>query len=467
MFRIPAYLHRHPDSGIFYFRLTVPQHLRHIVGKREVKRSLRTGLRTVATPLAQQLYLDTRRIFFEAEQRMVKRRANPKNDDYTGLIIVRDTDAKGVKREITIEYDDPQKEVEAAAQLLDLTKNHPPFVTPAPTVKKEPTYSLTRMILDFLTEKKRTAAWTAKTTEENQAIFQLLKEILKNPAVETISIKTASQFKGTLLQLPPNRTKGKYRGKSVKELLAMRPSKTVSVSTVNKYLRRVSSLFDWGRKHGYTHENPFAGLGIREKRQAHEERAKFSEADISCLFNSKNLNQSTGYHSYCYWLPWLGLYTGARIEELCQLHLTDICKEGDIWVIDVNDDKEKRLKTLASKRLIPVHPKLIEIGFIEHVEKLQLKKQKRLFPELKKQRDGFSQAASKWFGRYREMCEVGPPFHSFRHTFADELKQMGVDRSKTEALIGHKDTSMAGGRYGKPYRVDVLYPVICLLNFDI
>ncbi len=76
MFRIPAYIHRHPNSGIFYFRLTVPQHLRHIVGKREIQRSLRTGLRTVATPLAQRLYVDTRRIFFEAEQRMVKHRGN-------------------------------------------------------------------------------------------------------------------------------------------------------------------------------------------------------------------------------------------------------------------------------------------------------------------------------------------------------------------------------------------------------
>lgn len=246
--------------------------------------------------------------------------------------------------------------------------NHPPFVTPQPTpkvpVKKEPTYSLTRMIRDYLTEKKRIDAWTAKTTEENQAIYQLLKEILKNPAAETIRIKSAAQFKSALLQLPPNRTKGKYRGKSVKELLAMRPSKTVSVSTVNKYLRRVSSLFDWGHRHGYVHENPFVGLGIKDKRQAHEERARFSKTDISHLFSQKNLNHSTGKHSCCFWLPWVGLYTGARIEELCQLHLTDIRKESGIWVLDINDNKEKRLKTPASKRLIPVHPKLIEI--IDH-----------------------------------------------------------------------------------------------------
>ncbi len=321
------------------------------------------------------------------------------------------------------------------------------------------------MIRDFLTEKKRTGEWKAKTTEENQAIYQLLKEIFKNSAAEIIGIKAAAQFKTALLQLPPNRTKGKFKGKTVKELLATRPAKTISVTTVNKYLRRVSSLFDWGKRHGYVYENPFSGLSIKEKRQAHEERARFSETDISHLLSQKNLNHSTGKHSYCYWLPWLGLYTGARLEELCQLHLTDIRQESGMWVFDINDDKEKTLKTPASKRLIPVHPKLIEIGFIQHVDKLKLAKHQRLFPELKKQRDGYGQAASKWFGRYRKRCGVQHPFHSFRHTFIDVLKQLDAEPKKIEALVGHKDSSMTGGRYGKPYKVEVLYPVICMLNF--
>jgi hypothetical protein len=56
MFRISSHLQRNTQSGIFYFRLTVPPHIRHILHKREVKISLGTGQRSIALPMAQGLY---------------------------------------------------------------------------------------------------------------------------------------------------------------------------------------------------------------------------------------------------------------------------------------------------------------------------------------------------------------------------------------------------------------------------
>lgn len=248
----------------------------------------------------------------------------------------------------------------------------------------------------------------------------------------------------------------------------MRPAKTLSVATVNKYLRRVSSLFDWGKRHGLvTLENPFTGIGKKQQRPRHKERDRFTIEDLENIFNPRHLSQKKFKHSYCYWLPWLGLYTGARIEELCQIHLSDIRKENDLWVIDINDDKEKRLKTTASRRVVPVHPKPQSIGFLEYVESRRSKGADRLFLELKKQRDAYSQAASKWFARYRKKCGVEKPFHSFRHTFIDELRQSGADHTKIAALVGHADQSETGGRYGKQYRVEVLYSTLCLLEFKV
>lgn len=63
-----------------------------------------------------------------------------------------------------------------------------------------------------------------------------------------------------------------------------------------------------------------------------------------------------------YWVPLLGLYTGARINELAQLFLVDFQAQGDVQVISINDDGEgKRLKTKASKRLVPIHPELVRL----------------------------------------------------------------------------------------------------------
>lgn len=79
MLRIPAHLQRNPQSGFFYFRLTVPERLRHIVGRREVKKSLRTGRRSEAVVLAQRLYAQTYELFYKLEFGMGEKPTKAKN----------------------------------------------------------------------------------------------------------------------------------------------------------------------------------------------------------------------------------------------------------------------------------------------------------------------------------------------------------------------------------------------------
>jgi integrase len=251
------------------------------------------------------------------------------------------------------------------------------------------------------------------------------------------------------------------------ELIKMTHPKTISIASVNKYLRRVSSLFHWGKRHGYIHENPFNGLGLKEHRMAYLQRERFRYDELKKLFDPEHHSPEKFKHSYCYWLPWLGLYTGARLEELCQLHLPDIRQEGGIWVIDINGKDEKRMKTPAAERLVPIHSRLIELGLLERVSMLQSKGENRLFPELRQTRDGYGQAASKWFARHRTRFGINKQFHSLRHTFVDELRQKGSDHKKIAALVGHVDESETGGRYGKPFLPEVLQPVVEMLCFDI
>jgi integrase len=240
----------------------------------------------------------------------------------------------------------------------------------------------------------------------------------------------------------------------------------MSNSSVNKYLRRCGALFTWGKRHGYCHENPFGGLAIRRECRPHQLRERFTIEELAKLFDPANLHRDMR-KSYMFWLPWLGLLTGARLEELCQLHLDDIRQEGGVWVFDINAKDEKRLKTLSSERLAPVHPRLVELGLLDHVEMLRGRGEKRLFPELDHRRDGYGQTASKWFGRYRERLGIDKPFHSLRHTFIDELHQLGADHKKIAALVGHADESMTGGRYSKPFRPDVMLPVVEMLKFEV
>lgn len=67
-------------------------------------------------------------------------------------------------------------------------------------------------------------------------------------------------------------------------------------------------------------------------------------------------------------------------------------------------DAERRLENQNAKRVIPLHPELIQLGFLAHVEKVGPKPSDPIFPDLKpKGRDEKrGHAISKWFGEYRK-----------------------------------------------------------------
>jgi hypothetical protein len=77
-------------------------------------------------------------------------------------------------------------------------------------------------------------------------------------------------------------------------------------------------------------------------------------------------------------LPLLGLYTGARIEEMCSLYLEDFRIEHGIHVISINSNHDKKLKSKAAQRLIPVHPQLELLGLLDHVNQLKEKKRNKI-----------------------------------------------------------------------------------------
>ena len=116
------------------------------------------------------------------------------------------------------------------------------------------------------------------------------------------------------------------------------------------------------------------------------------------------------------------------MNELAQLCLEDVYQaESGTWVVSFNDNApDKRLKNAASRRLLPVHPRLIELGLDRWAKALRGAGHTRLFPELPyDQGKGYSKAAVKQFSAY--MARLGYKrdgkltFHSFRHTFVNRL----------------------------------------------
>lgn len=145
-----------------------------------------------------------------------------------------------------------------------------------------------------------------------------------------------------------------------------------------------------------------------------------------------------------WWLPIMALWTGARLEELAQLHHEDLQRDASgIPFIRIHDEGIRRVKNEHSIRNVPVHSMLIRLGFLDLFD--AKRKGQRIFMDLtpsgrlKKLGDTYS----SHFTDYRKRCglyEELRDFHSFRRTFIGSMRTKAkVDIMTIAAMAGHDE----------------------------
>ncbi len=341
-----------------------------------------------------------------------------------------------------------------------------------PTTKPQPKKKESKLsdCIELFMAAKTVDRVSAKALARYRSRLELLLRIVKDKGINSFTRDDALSFKHQLVQLPPNiNNNPRYKGKTIKQIIAFGDN-PIGIHTINDTLKVVSGFFDWLVLNEKSDKNPFTKLQVRKEIKASEERKVFTRSDIKKLFNIEPY-KTTPKEAWHYWIPLLGLYTGARINELCQLYTDNIKQIDGVWCISINADRpDQKLKTKAAFRNIPIHSKLIKLGFIDYVKSLPLG---LVFPTLKYlPEDGYGKYPSKWFSIQRDKVlnkdeRYKKTFHSFRHTVANEFKQMGVEYSPASYLLGHTDETMTYGRYGKDYKPKLLQEVIEKLNFDI
>jgi len=230
---------------------------------------------------------------------------------------------------------------------------------------------------------------------------------------------------------------------------AIRPKLTTQA--IRSWFNLLGSFFNLAVKADFIAKNPVDG--IKPKANGHHvRRLPFSRDDMKSIFAPKYYPQAIDASKY--WIPLLALYTGARLNELGQLHKTDIFDESTPC-IDINDDNAensqgKRLKNASSRRVIPIHNELLRLGFMDYVRSC---KGPYIFPDLPHGgKYEPTKAFSQWFGRFirtRGVLNKAKVFHSFRHSFKDECRANGVEEEVHDAITGHTNPTRSIGRsYG-------------------
>lgn len=210
----------------------------------------------------------------------------------------------------------------------------------------------------------------------------------------------------------------------------------------------------------------------------------FSDHQVKAILNArafvgcrseKDQKQPGDYkiRDWRYWLTLILAFTGARLNEVVQLRVDDVREIDEIWAFDfTNEGDGQSLKTKSSRRQLPIHPRLLELGLLKFRDAATAAGQVDLFFQVPRDRDGrYSTQAGKWFRRFLDRIGVkGKDLggaHRWRHTLADALRSGGVDDFDIGRLLGHEvDVAKMTGHYGREVDLSVARKLELLTKAD-
>lgn len=245
----------------------------------------------------------------------------------------------------------------------------------------------------------------------------------------------------------------------------MRDVDELHPNTVEKKLTFLNAIFQRAVDDGLLPANPAARIKVpKPKVEDSPPRLPYDRDDLTkifaCQLYAKRHRPRGCGGEAAVWLPLLAAYTGARLEELGQLHVEDVKRDAKLgWYMEIGLAKGRRVKTKSSRRRVPVHRELIKAGFLRYRDTLLLANQPRLFPDLKVDCKGdLTGNWSKWWGRYARryisISDSSKVFHSFRHSFVECFRAVQAgDEEIRHALTGHVFKG-EGRKYG-----GTLYPL--------
>ena len=274
--------------------------------------------------------------------------------------------------------------------------------------------------------------------------------------VEEIDRTHAEKFRDGMKRMPV-RPPNKIRDLSMPKQIAwadVNPTKNPQQGTINKNLQGVKLALDFayeetGLIKNRNWRNPFEGF-IKKVKSSKKDRAKgFTPEQVHIAFSEAAFQPKTVER---FWIPVILYYTGARLDEIAQLHVSDV-KLTPIPYLraeNLEDDNPvlaKMLKTGTSHRTIPIHADLIDMGLLTYAEAIREKGHTYLFPNLphKRGRNRGGYVSRTFMDGFRGYGELNPDTglgtqtlrtHSLRHTYRKAGYKV-PDQDFVKIVMGH------------------------------
>ena len=146
--------------------------------------------------------------------------------------------------------------------------------------------------------------------------------------------------------------------------------RTINTTNLNAYMARFATMMNWAVTEELIGRNPARGLQIAETVHPHDRRKPFELWQLQRIFNApiytgckdeQNGYSVVGTHIAVgarFWVPLICLFSGMRLNEACQLDVTDVREiEGVLCFVITEQSlvgtRDKSLKTRSSERIVP------------------------------------------------------------------------------------------------------------------
>src|SRR5688572_339120 len=481
------YLSLKDGSPNWQVRITVPHHLRKVVGEATgkpegrsvLKRSTETSILKDAERSAPAIIAEFNAILDKAERGELFW-INREISEWVNSFIDRAELVEGIRRDPEVmsreiaTFADQNgirgNDFEAFKRMVDgrypvrvvrpVLRFEPAKPVPAPLPKGGTSLSVFRK--DYLERR----GFDDKRKLEITRAFRFLERISGDVDLESVTPEHIRKCTKLMQAYPhgliPQREADKMEpAEVIAAHVAGKWVRTMNEDTAKKNLSFIRSAFEYAANDGKIAVNPAVGIKILDKpaTQVSTKKRQFKSDELQTLMLSPLFKACAGsdrvgqlakpgdveVRDYRFWMPWVALYTAGRLEEVAKLTRDSLQQEDGVWFLHIEGTKTER-----SVRDVPVHDHLIQLGFLEFAQK----QQDRLFPEYEDTKEGAKQF-SKFFGRYMDKLHLSDPtisFHSLRHSWIGRAKKTSIPRDAWQQMSAHQDEKNVGDDYADDAR---------------
>jgi integrase len=304
-------------------------------------------------------------------------------------------------------------------------------------------------------------------------------------------------FKAALKELPPNQGKSTADVEAWERIREGRKTKAPkpSLHSIDKKIRHIAPFILFAKKKAWIAADiqdemelakSVAGADLqKEESQSHTVRGSvaLSDSELQKLFMQPAFLEGAKKAAWRYWIPLICLHQGARVSEASGLYSDDVIFIDGVHCLSFipdspesandpdegSDDNERRrkvmaktgeeyrrLKNKASRRVIPIHPKLIELGFLDFVEKMRYcaSRPVHLFSGLRwEDKSMFGRKPSVYMRELLRIAGIAVKRqkvpHSLRSNYNQAMGKTMLPDTLQSRLLGHSTRLMKDSKYNQ------------------